>query len=288
MQEETSNNITSEDTQLKKTDDDDDDSKENGVNNTISDSSDPYLERINFRSFRDSEDLETAISVQWHRDMDRPLHISTLLEQDSLAPLFAGAQWAGTRVWHAAIAMIQYLLEHHRDDFLNNNNDNNSRRLLELGCGLGVPGMICHELFCCNNDNNETYLTDQESIISQLEKNIRSNFPSSKNIHAQPLSWSEEIDPLIQEKKFDIVINCDCVYEPLYGDSWKLLVHVLYHVLERNPKALVLVSVERRNTDGINDFLTKLQSSGNHRVDKVWSDEEYKIEIYRLSLIVDN
>mmetsp|Transcript_12293 Transcript_12293/g.18859 ORF Transcript_12293/g.18859 Transcript_12293/m.18859 type:complete len:262 (+) Transcript_12293:60-845(+) len=233
---------------------------------------DPYLNKINFKSFRDEDDLETAISVHWHSGMSRSLRLSTVLEQSELAPLFAGAQWAGTRVWHAAIAMIDYLIDNHRD--ILNAQDS---RLLELGCGLGVPGMVAHELF-----QTKAYLTDQESIMSQLKKNVTTNFPSSANIHALPLSWSEETSPLLQETKFDIVINCDCVYEPLYGKSWKLLIHVLNHALEQNPRAVVLISVERRNADGIDSFLSELESSPQVKeVAKVWYDNDFDIEIYQ-------
>mmetsp|Transcript_21582 Transcript_21582/g.31924 ORF Transcript_21582/g.31924 Transcript_21582/m.31924 type:complete len:265 (+) Transcript_21582:104-898(+) len=233
---------------------------------------DPYLEKIDFKSFRDADDLETAISVQWHHSMSRSLYLSTVLEQSELAPLFAGAQWAGTRVWHAAIAMIEYLVDNHKDIL-----SSPDSRLLELGCGLGVPGMIVHEIF-----QTKTYLTDQESIMSQLKKNIQSNFSRSTDIHALPLSWSQEIHPLHEETDFDILINCDCVYEPLYGESWKLLVHELNHVLEKNPKVVVLISVERRNADGIDSFLSELESSPQiKQVERVWNDDDFQIEIYQ-------
>eukprot|EP01083_Nonionella_stella_P039892 108507_1 len=42
--------------------------------------------------------------------------------------------------------------------------------LCELGCGLGVPGMVWHQL------GNDVVLTDQESIMAQMVENTRSNF----------------------------------------------------------------------------------------------------------------
>jgi hypothetical protein len=63
--------------------------------------------------------MEEAISVQWQNNpppsntltLSKWLHISIILQQDDLAPLFDGAGWAGTCVWHAVIAAIQYLVQ---------------------------------------------------------------------------------------------------------------------------------------------------------------------------------
>jgi hypothetical protein len=86
---------------------------------------DKYLRLIQFQSIRNQMELETAIRVQWndqynqndlqdhHYGMSRPLLLSTILQPEDMAPLFHGTQWAGTRVWHAAIAATQYLLQHY-------------------------------------------------------------------------------------------------------------------------------------------------------------------------------
>jgi len=235
-------------------------------------SNDPYLKMIQFQSIRNKDGLEEAISVQWHTNATKPLLISTLLKPDDLAPLFDGAGWAGTRVWNAAIAAIQYLVD--------NSLVSSSTNLLELGCGLGVPGMMLHSLFDCN-----VCLTDQESILSQLENNVENNFSDSQQkIVARPLSWSKEsIQALLQQHAhdFDVVLNCDCVYEPLYGESWKLLVVCIDELLRHNPKALVVTSVERRAADGIDQFLEALQESSHvSTINKAWEDADYNIEIY--------
>ena len=70
-----------------------------------------------------------------------------------------------------------------------------STSLLELGCGLGVPGMILHLLGC------DVVLTDQEDILSQLEKNVSSNFHhttrsnSSRRVSAE-MSSSARMSPI--------------------------------------------------------------------------------------------
>ena len=91
--------------------------------------------------------------------------------------------------------------------------------------------MIFHLLGC------NVVLTDQAEILSQLQKNVVDNFPSTTEestsddgkkkqqptIQAMPLSWSRtDVHDLLEQLEkstvgFDIVVNCDCVYEPLYG-----------------------------------------------------------------------
>ena len=245
------------------------------------------------------------------RRMRRPRKIvlSTLLEERDFAPLFDGASWAGTRLWPAAIRAVQYLsgilpstttsstsltttttsMVEEDDEFVHRcdgddiigimekarTSPTTSTSVLELGCGLGVPGMILHLLGC------DVVLTDQEDILSQLEKNVSRNFHDARTtslrristetsatltttttttevdddendgddcvinniddddprrhsqrrrkrgsratICAMPLSWSRDgMSRLLEDLNrvnigFDVVLNCDCVYEPLYG-----------------------------------------------------------------------
>lgn len=213
---------------------------------------------INFESIRpdSSTQLEEAVTFSWpgiyqHADDStkeeipqqegdeegrvlRKITISTLLEEDDLAPLFGGCQWAGTRLWGAAVRAIQYLAGHLEMQENNNNgatgakfelnkSGDDTTTLLELGCGLGVPGMIYHML------GSTVVLTDQEDILVQLEKNVVDNFPSTaisnkasssdsvpatQYIRAMPLSWSREgVHSLLEQLQlstvgFDIVLNC--------------------------------------------------------------------------------
>lgn len=49
----------------------------------------------------------------------------------------------------------------------------------------------------------------------------------------------------------------DCVYEPLYGESWVQLSKVLEQL--STAATCVLCSVERRNADGVDRFLGAMQ-----------------------------
>ena len=151
--------------------------------------------------------------------------------------------------------------------------------------------MILHLLGC------HVVLTDQPDILSQLEKNVAFNFGhvddnndgrKKSRIQAMPLSWSRDntnqllIELGRETTGFDIVINCDCVFEPLYGQSWHLLNETIDELLRVNPSCLVLSSMERRGAaDGIDKFLDEMQTL-NHvgSVEKVWAEEARNIEIY--------
>lgn len=266
-------------------------------------------EFIAFESIRDpGTNLEQSICFSWpgiYEDENqigekklRKIRLSTLLEEDDIAPIFDGSRWAGTRLWGAAIRGIQYITghlntKHTRLDLLHAETDKRIS-LLELGCGLGVPGMIYHLL------GNNVVLTDQANILRQLEKNVMLNFPNTAvnpgdsltksgcNIQALPLSWSIDgitdlLDKLdLSEIGFDIVLNCDCVFEPLYGKSWIPLNELINELLRVNNQCVVVTSVERRRGDNIDSFLEMMRGMefvGS--VEKVWEDDKGKpIEIY--------
>ena len=312
----------------------DDDSEDDWSDTHSIDSCEAY---IHFESIRDpSTQLEEAIRFSWpgvyqhHQNNEkkeeeedgvallllRKITISTLLEEDDLAPLFGGCQWAGTRLWGAAVRAIQFLAGHLEIDesiaAANNfelssiiSRDNNKNTtLLELGCGLGVPGMVYHML------GSNVVLTDQEDILTQLVKNVQDNFPSTcisnesssssssssfdattlqhHYIRAMPLSWSREgVHSLLEQLQlskagFDIVLNCDCVFEPLYGKSWHLLNESIDELLKVNPKCVVVSSMERRGpVDGIDLFIDEMKEMEYvGSVERVYYDEKRKIEIY--------
>jgi hypothetical protein len=320
----------------KHNDDDDDDDDHDSLFSI--DSNDTLHNLIEFQSHRNSTGLEEAISFSYplnnnYRNDDeddddnndddlekiensetakrtKRITLSTLLEQDDLVPIFDGAGWAGTRVWSAAIWGIQYLIE----EFIQNDDKNNEKKkimsLCELGCGLGVPGMIWHQL------GGDVVLSDQERIMSQLRQNGISNFKdtyvsstctstcasssntnansienaATKTIHIEPLDWSREgYQKLLQTtgynnknvNGFDILLNCDCVYEPLYGKSWEYLVEVIDECLKCNPNCIVVTSVERRAADGIDDFVERMKGCDYvSHVEKVMEDKARKLELY--------
>jgi hypothetical protein len=240
-----------------------------------------------FESIRTSTGLEIGITVTWPGVP--PFEISTCLPEDAIAPMFHGTQWAGTRIWRAAVVALQYLLcDECPVKF------GPETTLVELGCGLGVPGIILALIHQC-----QTVLTDKDSLVEQLHQNLQTL--SSRNdascLQAASLDWSAQgvKQLLIQQSSlalatnsrglFDVVLNCDCIYEPLYGESWKMLAECQEEFLRHNPHAFVLTSVERRRVDGVQHYLQRMQES--ELVDRVEQvtipfNAPKEVELYRI------
>ena len=198
-------------------------------------------------------------------------------------------------MWKAAVIGLEYLLR-----------ERGHRRLgsiLELGCGLGVPGMVWKQMLLSSPDSAKAarvVLTDRDSLVSQLQANVQANFPDDPSIEAMALDWSTEgIAQLLQNEAtrlgessdasapvFDICLNCDCVYEPLYGrEAWESLADVLSEVARTSPGTLLVTALERRNGDNVEGFLAKLEASGCvetpiRRVVRHDEDLHHIIEIY--------
>ena len=230
----------------------------------------------------------TTDAITTHQDRRLPtLSLSTVLQEGSIAPLFDGTQWAGTRVWKAAVVGLEYILRQRKKQNLGS--------LLELGCGLGVPGMIWKQVLSSSSEqgSSRVVLTDRDSLVPQLEANVEANFAGDSSIEAVGLDWSREgIASLLQHERethetvFDVCINCDCVYEPLYGrEAWEALVDVLAEVALTSPTTLLVTALERRNGDNVEGFLEKLEATGRvetpiERVVRHDEDPHHVIEIY--------
>ncbi|KAG7373041.1 lysine methyltransferase [Nitzschia inconspicua] len=285
----------------------------------LEDSDDEFVDQFLESTWQDG--VETGLTVRWPTlPLTAPLHLSTQLPESSMAPLFDGTGWAGTRVWKAALLAVQYM----EQEYLSKKQDgHNPLSLLELGCGLGVPGMLWHRLQKnqhSNNNNSTTtlfpsfykvVLTDRPSLLSQLQGNLERNFPKDPQIMADALDWSPEgVRKLLLRLNdeccdqghnvhddttttnssssyysFDICLNCDCIYEPLYGrDSWMALADVLITLAEISRRTVVITSVERRTADGLENFLDRLDQSPfigtTERVMRNDDDKHHIIEVY--------
>ncbi|GMI47927.1 hypothetical protein TrCOL_g4865 [Triparma columacea] len=215
------------------------------------------VERLPFviESIHDDEtDVETGMRLTLNPPfVSIPFNhtLSTTLEEDALAPLFGGVEWAGTRFWAAAQQTIEVLQE--RKMLL----VPKTKRVLELGAGLGVPGICVSEMY----DSVESVIvTDSENLLPQLTKNTE----SLEKVHPAALWWGEDDVSLLSKdgKGWDLVLCCDCIYEPLYGDSWAKLVDVLVQIFSLNDETVALVSCERRKGDRVEDWVILCESKG--------------------------
>lgn len=231
-----------------------------------------------FHSIRTKTGLEIGIRVTWPGV--EPFEISTCLPEDTIAPIFDGTQWAGTCVWRAAVVALKYLLSEACPLKVTA-----ETTVIELGCGLGIPGIILALSRSC-----PTLLSDKQSLLEQLQRNLQKlPHPEARCLQACALDWSvSDVQAIVGSfgRPFDLVLNCDCIYEPLYGESWKYLAHCQTEFLRHNPKAFVLTSVERRKDDGIDKYLHSLTRSETiESVTRITLpfDHPSEVELYRIN-----
>lgn len=230
-------------------------------------------------SLRTKTGLEIGCVVEWPGSVR--LELQTTLPESSIAPMFDGTQWAGTRIWRASLICLHYLLIEIEQNRLT------ASRILELGSGLGVPGMVLHSRTGCH-----AVVSDMADLLEQLNMNIESNFPKDDRIHAAAIDWgdSKSVKALLHERgPFDVVLNCDCIYQPLYGESWKALLECQAAVLMESRDAFVITSVERRRADAIDQYIATAGTLGLS-IDKLVIPFEHppEVELYRLKLKIDS
>ncbi|TMW64548.1 hypothetical protein Poli38472_011428 [Pythium oligandrum] len=209
--------------------------------------------------------LEETLRVKVY---DRELELSLLLKEDELAPLFSGAAWAGTLLWDAAAHLTKRFLVKYRDKLAR---ADNTMGVIELGAGIGVPGMAARIAGA-----RHVVITEQDDLLELMHRNLADNasvlrigdvFPEAKHgaIHARPLSWGTKETTAYLDKHadepVDVILSCDCIYEPLYGKSWKELAETMELLCVKYPHALVMMCVERRNEDGIDKFLSFVETN---------------------------
>ena len=281
-----------------------------------------------------NDDHESNGDIDKNNEKYVVLELSTQLPSDCMAPMFHGTQWAGTTIWRSAVVALQYLLYYQTDGMNHSNTANISpsndlairssdisdignsgikldptMTLLELGCGLGVPGMVLHAMTGCHS-----ILTDKDDLLLQLQRNIQLNFcntesdqnhgnepqpgqqsSAGRRIEAQALDWSiEGVHELLERctndgtsssTSIDVILACDCIYEPLYGDSWRNLLSVQNELLRIYPQAYVLTACHRRPSDGIDSYIIEANQQPHiSRAEKLHIPFAHSsvVELYRI------
>lgn len=108
----------------------------------------------------------------------------------------------------------------------------------------------------------EVILTEQPELIKFIKRNVRENAGLMGNVCAESLFWARENALKIRGESlpFDFVVCSDCIYEPFWGDSYKLLVDSIIALSDEH--TVVLISLERRTADGVESFLAYAESQG--------------------------
>ncbi|RQM16214.1 hypothetical protein DD237_003009 [Peronospora effusa] len=118
--------------------------------------------------------------------------------------VFKEKQGQQAKVWDCALVLAKFLANdtYFPHDFFTN------KRVIELGCGIGVPGLAAAALGA-----KEVILTDMPMAIPWIQANITQNQMLgliAGNVVAQGLMWGKQEALALQH--FDIILCSDLVY----------------------------------------------------------------------------
>jgi 16S rRNA G966 N2-methylase RsmD len=112
-------------------------------------------------------------------------------------------QSTGVTLWPAASLLADYLVQY--PELVR------EKRVLELGAGLGLSGLVAHHLGA-----STTVLTDGDKyVLAQLRSNVQQNTLSSSSgssIECRTLLWGKTRTTPSEDEKFDVLLGADVIY----------------------------------------------------------------------------
>jgi len=168
--------------------------------------------RLEAKAFKKNlENASWRISNQLHHDVGRSLQTLDVGERSVrfIVDPELGQQF---RAWDCSLVLCKYL-QTYMQGYLP------GKKVLELGCGLGLPGLVSAELGASN-----VILTDLEIALPIVEENIQLN-NYQECARFQTLQWGEGQDLALLPLPLDLVLCSDLVYTN--RESVELLVDTL-------------------------------------------------------------
>eukprot|EP00392_Amoebophrya_sp_AT5.2_P001560 g1562.t1 len=203
-------------------------------------------EKDNFASWSDARHLLTLTnSGRFFRQRSKLSFLERLAQYPDRR---MNLHYAASRVWPSALALADAMTVRGVLDGVHESETRNVAVLLELGCGLGVTGMVMAR----SGSYDLTVLTDLPEVVGekedQLADNVLRNFGRGNdednwrewakpgNIVAMPFDWNSDKDleavferiihkvadhtPRRRNLGLDLRIVCaDCIHKPLYGEG---------------------------------------------------------------------
>lgn len=88
-------------------------------------------------------------------------------------------------------------------------------------------------------------LTDLPEVDELVARNIdAANCAMSSSLEFVPLDWEQPLPKKVQSRAFDIIVVAECIYNT---DSIPPLIDTLSALLERSPKAVIVLSTKVRH-----------------------------------------
>jgi len=190
----------------------------------------------------------------------------------------------GDLVWPTATIFCRYLCDR-AAEFLN------KKRVLDLGAGTGLVGLVARQLGCVS-----VTLTDVPRVLPLLEENVHAAAIATCGIVTAPLWWGDRVacEKLVSERVvFDVVLCCEVVYQHP-SEVFDALLLTLKCLLPQ-PGGLIMIAYQPRDGAEFTDvvFFQNLLASGFELIrneslsawDGSWGDADFReVRIYRRCL----
>ncbi|XP_041070093.1 EEF1A lysine methyltransferase 3-like [Carcharodon carcharias] len=163
-------------------------------------------------------------------------------------------------VWEPGLVLCRY--------FENENIDFTGKKVLELGSGTGIVGILAVLL------GGDVTLTDKAYVLKQIEYNVVANIPTTSRHRSKvrALAWGNDQGNFSSD--FDFILGSDIVYNPPHFPG---LLQTLLHLC--NTKTTVYMSSNLKAREGAVNFHEELlpkqfnseliHTSGNNYIYKV-------------------
>mmetsp|Transcript_110671 Transcript_110671/g.219980 ORF Transcript_110671/g.219980 Transcript_110671/m.219980 type:complete len:389 (-) Transcript_110671:33-1199(-) len=192
---------------------------------------------------------------------------------DMLGLVCQGRFSTGPKVWPAAVELCNRISGSDLASVVSR------ATAIELGCGLGLPSAVA-----LLAGAKSALLTDSgcdvEAAVQGVLQTVFSSWHREGRLRFMSFEWgAPQTRELLKSMaasglpRPDLILCCDCVYEPFFGDSsWQLLADTIAVLLKEqeidSPGSRVtpvaLLSVEHRieGIDGVDSFLAALAAHG--------------------------
>ncbi|KAK9767045.1 hypothetical protein K7432_003439 [Basidiobolus ranarum] len=125
------------------------------------------------------------------------------------------------------------------------------KNCLELGAGIGVPGIVLSKL------EANVIMTDIPELVPRLQRNVALN---QANVTTMPLVWGEEyqkeIERIKREFPLDFIFAADCIYSEASATD---LVYTMNQLCDDQGKTTIYCMSEVRNQAAQDAFVANAE-----------------------------
>lgn len=147
----------------------------------------------------------------------------------------------GLKAWQASKFLSEWCLE--------NKELLRGKYILELGCGVGLTGLVVCKL--CE-PASYTFTDGHQAALTALRDNLKLNDALKPNVHVELMPWEEPSS----YHKLDIILGSDLVFDPTMVPA---LVGAISKLLTRGGVAYIASTI--RNPDTHRGFLLELSKA---------------------------